>query len=334
MSSTTLSNQDHLLAFLMNYDVMAIYGTYPNLLKHIFESKLPIDLLTFKFFEFMLFKKKDIDEIYSYFKNTGENSGYEEIDSDRVDKDIESIVKILDLLAGKQVQFVGYDVKDYMQKVQCFKIPQEVIPNKKSNIVEYNVPHIGIPPPDPEKGRPHLGWRTCVYPNCGKVFKNGMDLVEHLIKCNVYTEGFHYYHEDAVTRLNFNPEKVHRGQITKCPSLACAHKDFGSPDALIDHLRYMGIPPFWEPGMIFETEENMKKKETPPEIKANYDVHYPKLFEVEQCLLCLDCPPQVVAGNCRHHIVCRECFVSMNIGYSAKVCPMCRGPVNVFYPFY
>ncbi len=313
-----LTDHDHLIAFLMNYDVMAIYGTYKNLLKHMFETThLPIDLLTFKFFEFMIFKKKEISEVYEMFKEK----------EDAKESELDSIVKILELINKKQVIFKEYNVREYIENVKYFNILKPMSNQNNKNI---DVPHSGLPPPDPEKGRVHLGWRRCAFYNCNKTFTSTIDLVEHLIKCNVYTNGYHYYHEEAVKDLNLTPEKVIADGNTKCPSLLCNNKDFNTPQELINHLQYLGIEPFWVKGMKFEEEK-------PPSIadsKKAYDIHYPKLFESEQCLLCLEAPPQVVAGNCRHHIVCTKCFIDMKIGTKTKICPMCRSNVGSFYPFY
>ena len=326
------THYDYLLAFLMNYDIIHFFGTYDNLLKSIFEAKkLPIDLLTFKFFEYMLFKNKEVDEIYNLFKGDDSN------ETNTTESDTECIVRMLDLLKNKQIKFVHFNLVEYDNNVKCFNIPKQQV-QQAAKIEVPEVVHTGYPIPDPEKGRPQLNWCQCAFPNCGKQFTSAMALVNHLTKCNVYTEGFHYYHENAVLELAFSPEKVIAENITKCPSLACNHKDFETPQLLIEHLVLLGIEPFWTKGTVIENKDVANPTATTVQIKkepkVNYDIHYPKLFEVEQCLLCLTERPQVVAGNCRHHIVCRDCFVGMNVAVNTKVCPMCRTQVNIFYPFY
>jgi hypothetical protein len=308
-----MNNTDYLLSFLLNYDIIHEFGTIDNLLNiiGITQTALPKDLLMVKFFEYALFKNKTVDEIYDLFNTTGDYS--------TLDHDKEIIGTMLAIVGSRNSQFIPFNMNNAKKKIAPFLIS---LKNKDTN----DVPHTGQPYPDPIKGRPHLQWCYCQYSKCKKEFNNPIKLVEHLTKCNAYSQGYHYYHEVAVHKTQLTPEKVIAQNLTKCPSYACDHKEFSSCAQLNDHLARLGIEPFWTQGMTFDDEIDFDKN--------NMLTTVPKMFVNEFCVVCLVEPCSVLINNCRHHVYCLTCHSNKNIiNKMSNICPACRTKVDQFIPF-
>ena len=302
-----------LCSFLLGYDVMCIYGTYENLISAIFNSSIPPDLLLIKLFEYIIYKGKTIDDLYQML--SGDIS-----DFNKMNEDTESIQKFMKIISDRHPTFIPYDEKVCDQLGSLFQI---------KNIKKDNVEHSGQPCVDPMKGRPHLNWNRCCYPKCGKTFQTAMSLVNHLISCNSYSQGYHFWHEIAVNETFITPEYVLEKKLTVCPSYACNHKDFASPEELIDHLIKLGIEPCWKQGTIINYDETINDKRS-----LLYTI--PKLFCIDDCVLCLSEKPQVIMSNCRHNAYCLECYktVCEQKGTNTNhVCPMCKCNVDTYYPF-
>jgi len=306
-----MNSEEYLVSFLLNYDIIHIYGTYEKLLDAIYVSTIPTDLLIIKFFEYAFFKSKSVDEIYELF--TGQTTEYPTIEADK-----KIISKLLELVGQRETQFIELNEKLIKAVIKSFPnlMPKPTQQNSKSVI------HEGVPLPDPIKGRPRLGWCVCKFKNCGQKFSSGMALVDHLTKCNVYTQGFHHHHENAVYNLYLTPEKVKSLNMTKCPSIACNYKDFETSEKLIRHLTLLGIEPFWQKGIILNTDDEKIDRT----MLLNF---VPKLYITDTCIICLDNKPNIITNNCRHHVYCTTCF-NPNI---PNLCPICRTKVDSFFPY-
>jgi len=181
--------------------------------------------------------------------------------------------------------------------------------------------HKGYPLPDPEKGRPEIGWRECYHENCHKYFENGWELKQHLEHLDKHTWGFHKFHENVVEEMGLTPQKVKDINLTKCPSVVCdKHSKKFTPDELIQHFQLLGIKPFWEPGMV------VKNSQEDDSITFE-NLTYKEVFTNDECVVCLENPPGVIFLPCFHHTVCLNCIESINR------CPMCRNPLKTVIPF-
>jgi len=173
-----------------------------------------------------MWRGKTIDELYHIL------AGGADIDFATLDEDTKAITTFAEIIKHKNPIFKPYDEKLCASHNNLFK---RALDKKNNN--DNDVPHTGQPSIDPIKGRPHLGWNECKYKKCQKKFKNSLALVNHLISCNAYTQGYHYHHETAIFDLGLTEEKVLTQNLTKCPSYACNHKEFAKPDELIMHLK-------------------------------------------------------------------------------------------------
>jgi hypothetical protein len=323
---STMQNMNNMVYFLLNYDMAFAYGSYSKLLGAIRQSVLPTDLLMIKFFEYCTFKGKTVEEIYAMFiedNNNGTNDEGHAVTYPTIEQDIESIQKLMTIVNDRHTVF--RPTEENMNTLQMQRLTKELEKYCKNNsVVQHLTPHEGYPLPDPKMGRPRLTWCVCRFDKCGKSFASPTELVAHLEKCNVYTQGFHWDHEMAVRDLMLTPEKVIEKNICECPSYACNHKSFNSPSELIHHLQVLGIEPFWREGMIVG---NMKSI-------GNADLlcHNPKLFSLESCVICLSDDICIISGECRHHLYCADCFLKA-VKPTNNICPICRSKINKFYPF-
>ncbi len=313
-----MTNEEALYYFLLGYDVLHIFGTYENLLTAIVTSYLPTDLLIIKFFEYIKYKGKTIDELYEIL--SGGNTNFSSLHNDMKD-----ITKFMNIIDKYNHVFKDIDNATYAD-IQHFIIKDSKKENKHNDVA-----HIGQPLVDPINGRPHLTWKKCYYQNCGKEFKSALELVNHLIMCNTYTQGYHYYHELAIYEMQMTPEKVISENMLVCPSYACNHAKFDTPQHLIDHLVKLGLEPFWSSDMMV-TDSN--DSNTGIDRRNLLDL-MPKLYNNEQCIICLDDKPMVITGNCRHHVYCLRCFdeVCKKTNLTNQICPICKIKIDIYYPF-
>lgn len=303
----------YLFCFLLNYDVMHIYGTYENLLDTILLSPVAVDLLLMKFYEFMVFNKKSVDEIYTLF--SGDNP-------DNIEHDKQIINQMIEFTKNKEIQFITPTQKMCDNVFKTFGSRLKIFTGDKEIKT-----HKGYPLPDKDVGRPYLNWCVCTYKDCKKVFTTASGLVNHLIKCNVYTRRFHLEHELAVKNLNMAPDKVKTENITKCMSYICG-ASFDTPDGVIKHLTVLGIEPFWQKGLdvekLYFSENNDRSKIFDKSIK---------IFTDENCVICLDKKPNIISENCRHLVCCIDCFNELYIMQNNKTCPICKQHITNYLPF-
>jgi hypothetical protein len=318
MDNTKLmDNTKHLLLFLYNYDVMHFFGSYQNLLYSIAKSGIPTDLLVMKFFEYSFANNKSVDDIYSILK--GSSCDFSDIGDDK-----KIIQKILGIVGNKEIKFLQYDFLACEEILKLF--PVQKIHSCGSESQE--PPHYGYPVPDPDLGRPKLEWCVCRHGKCFKQFNSAMALVKHLTECGAFTKGYHYFHENSEILKTLNPEKIIEQNITKCPAQMCHRNSFDSPQDLIKHLKFLGIEPFWTKGTDL-TDELTKSEDLSKLLQKS-----PKLFSNATCVLCLGDPPCIIAGECRHHIFCLECYKEQhNKKMLPQICPMCRNKVDTYYPY-
>lgn len=301
--------------FLLGNDIIQYCGTIENLIQMIMRSNLPNDLLLIKLFQYVMWKGKTIDEFYAML------AGDAELNFETLDKDTKEINKFMDIIKTHNIEFNAIEDDVAIKNKDIFT--NELTKINKTNI---DVKHKGIPEVDPVEGRPHLFWKICKHSGCGAKFKNPLGLVNHLIKCNVYTQGYHYYHERAVEILKLTPESVLKNNLTKCPSYVCNSKEFSKAENLITHFTNLGISPFWQVGMICKNELKEDNR------SLLYTV--PKLFNVDTCIICLSNAPQIITGGCRHHVYCIDCYKEFNkTTHIGHLCPMCKRKVDVYYPF-
>jgi len=173
--------------------------------------------------------------------------------------------------------------------------------------------HGWYPLPDPVKGRPSLHWGYCAHAGCGKTLPSRNGLIQHLQSYGVYIQGYHLQHEFAVESQQLTPEKVLEQKITKCPSMVCGLSKFNSPEELCDHLMILGIPPFWQQGMVIQ-----------PPSPTLYEPFQTIYFE-EECIICTDNTPSVLFLPCNHCVICFKCCGGI---HTINKCPKCRGNIT------
>ena len=313
----------YLTSLLLNYDISdKIYeSTESNEIKNLKivrrllngileDKKYNMELKLNKFFEFILWKNINQDEMIKIF--------CKKLNLDLVGENLEesklSIEKYLKIIEERKITFKQYIHDEVYRKVN------KIISTGIIKLNNDDVLHTGQPLPDPVMGRPQLNWGYCQYDGCKKSFTNFSGLVSHLIQCNAYTQGYHKSHEQGVNYNNLTEEKVMSSNITKCPSWMCEIKNFGSPQELIQHLQILGIKPFWKQGMIFCIESSKRKI---------LEIEPDKKYINNTCVLCLDNPGEIIINKCGHQVYCIDCVVKAN-----KInCPICRGKVDMFMPY-
>jgi len=75
-------------------------------------------------------------------------------------------------------------------------------------------------------------------------------------------------------------------------------------------------------------------KQEPPEPEENEPAKSAKVDEgPNECMICLEAPPDTTVIPCLHQVVCASCSVELEGTADAKVCCQCRCPIDgVFYP--
>jgi len=300
----------YLLSFLLNYDILSKYdGDLVKLLKAISVNKqLPTNLLMTKFFEYIVFKKIEIEFVYGML-NVGD-----EIEAKN------SVKQFIDLIESKITNSDLISFKEFDRSI-CWRLIENIIGDVVPVINSDEILHYGQPLPDSDLGRPHLMWCKCQHADCGKMFKKASDLVAHLVKNNVYTQGYHLEHENAVKRLDLTTEKVIEEKMFRCPSTMCNFIS-ENPQQLIDHFQQLGIEPFWKVGMKIEPQTSL--------ICGMDLIHKaPKIFASNNCVICMDEVAQILINNCGHHVYCLGCFKICD----KNRCPICRNKVDKFWPY-
>ncbi len=307
----------YLTSFLLNYDIGPkvysgddIISITNRLLKLIvLNDKYPFELLMCKFFEYTIWKKINLSELHDILIRNLDlvNEGTEDFESQF--KIYMGLINCREIIFNKFEHCIVYDKINELINLKLLKL---------NNAEEKE--HVGQPNPDPELGRPRLEWHFCQYSNCKKKFSSANKLVEHLINVNAYTRGFHSCHENSVKLSGLTPDKVISENITVCPGYICENKKFAKPEDLIEHLQELGIEPFWQKGMGFNSKTNRKKL---PDIKSN------QMYLVDSCVICLDNPVQIFIAKCGHQVYCIDCLKRS----SKNNCPICRCKVDMFLPY-
>ena len=351
----------YLTGFMLNYDIVGQVGIADiddllNLIKDC--SFIAPDLLIAKFFEYTQWLTINPNDAYEIFKNNfdidvGVDVGIDVgIDIYKQPTKLEQITELeqtepvddffvfLNIHGDKEIIFKPFIYGEVQQKVD-YLMKNNLLginPPNNNNDKPIEIKHNGMPLPDPVMGRPHLNWRICYYPNCGKVFSNPASLVNHLIECNAYTQGYHWAHEEALYCI-ISPDNVIKKNLTKCPAYACNQKDFNTPQELINHWTTLGIEPFWKKGMTFntntdidtktDTETSKREKEKDLLRQKKLMCSIPKLFVSDSCMICLDNSVEFILSPCRHHVYCFDCLKIC----SKESCPVCRTRVKNFIPY-
>lgn len=308
--------------YMKNFDIVKLDQNNENennlkimkrLLKLILEDKkYNMEIKLNKFFEYVLCKKINVpDVVIILCKKLN-------LDQDNEENLLQSenhIMSYLDIINERKIIFKEYNHDEIYKKINKL-LSIGIIKLKKDN----DIIHSGQPLPDPINGRPQLNWGFCQYDKCKKSFSDCSSLIEHLVKNNAYTQGYHSSHEEGVRYNLLDESKVIKNNISKCPSWMCEIKNFASPEELIQHLQLLGIKPFWKQGMSFCIESSQKKILS---IEPN------KKYISENCVLCLENKPEIIINRCGHQIYCIDCIAKSN-----KInCPICRGKVDMFLPY-
>ena len=185
-----------------------------------------------------------------------------------------------------------------------------------------NCKHKEQPLPDPIKGRPYIDWKECYHEGCHKKFTYDHQLIEHLKQVGAYTQGYHKIHQEYIWFNNFTPEKVLLNKITKCPVWIC-NKNLNGTEQVIEHFQRLGLEPFWQEGMDFSTK-------TQTEYPFNKDL---KIYNIENCIVCLDNIPNLILDKCMHCCYCIDCFLSSTNASWIKKCPICKTFYDKVYPY-
>jgi hypothetical protein len=255
----------------------------------------------------MVYLQKNIDQTYIYLLE----SSFVTIDT--FETDLAILRDFFERISAVKPIFKAYN------KTECKQVLASIKKYTPFDRKEVEIPHTGLPLPDPEKGRPHLGWCVCKHKGCNKRFPSGIELVNHLIKCGVYTHGFHEFHELIVKNTLLTPDKIIEKNITVCPSYACNSKRFDTPQDLNNHFRELGISPFWKKGDVIKGDDTALISLTSPK----------KIHTNDECVICILEKPMFLTNNCRHHPYCIKCIQHVK----DKRCPYCKTNVNFYIPF-
>jgi hypothetical protein len=323
-----------LLSFMLNYDIVgqkpiSDINSLLNLIKNT-ELKINPDLLICKFFEYTTWLNINPNEAYEIFKNNFDPEIPNTTNQIDTTEPVDQFNIFIQLHETKQIIFKPFDKSEAKTKID-YLLRNNLFKQNLTTKKEKNIPHNGLPLPDPELGRPKLNWRQCYFENCGKIFSTPSALVQHLTECNAYTQGYHWAHENALYCV-IGPQYVKNHKLTKCPAYVCNDKSFGTPEELIRHWQLLGIEPFWQKGMCFlsDSDNNMSIKNL-SNIKERKKMLFsvPKLFVTDMCMICLENPTEVVLDKCRHHVYCINCLKTC----SKETCPVCRTKIDNFIPF-
>jgi len=182
-----------------------------------------------------------------------------------------------------------------------------------------NASHKGYPLPDPQYGRPQLDLLRCTHYGCNQTFNHVNDLVRHLQSYGQYINGFHKQHEIAVCRYGLTPQSVIENGTRYCPSIICDKRGEFTPEELCNHLKSLGIQPFWQHGMII----------TNPNIQNTINLN--RVYVSTECIICFDdhVRPSVLLYPCCHVNMCVNCYQNNQM----SKCPICRVQIQYCLPF-
>jgi hypothetical protein len=251
---------------------------------------------------------------------------------------------IIDILTKKMNLTLTPDAINYVENLIDLIEPITINVRSKSSIVEINKKlalfdklntvtnikptHKGQPLPDPLTGRPYIDWKECYHEGCHIKFAYNNQLIDHLKIMGAYTASFHKIHEDYIAENELTEDKVIALGMSKCPAYICKYNDTDSPLEVIEHFKSLGIPPFWKTGMDLSSKkvnEYVFKKEV-------------KIFNVDNCVFCLEKKPNVVFDKCLHCCFCIDCYLSItnpvsNVSWDTKKCPVCKMFYSKVYPY-
>lgn len=177
----------------------------------------------------------------------------------------------------------------------------------------------------PSMGRPYLDWKVCYCSGCGSDHSSPHLLEKHVKKTHTYTKSFHKSHETAY--IDVTEEYIIENNITTCSSILCDKKSFATPKQLIDHLKDLGIKPFWKSRATKISLSDYPKKITKPKtIPAMVHEIYSNASE---CIICCDDDATITFSPCGHRLVCISCCQDSKLNN----CPICRKKIDFLIPF-
>lgn len=290
------------------------------------ELEIPHNILLRKLIAGLLYNNKDESEIINFFMDNAIMTHYQIPELQTIIAEVQQI-PLNELEIDKFREAIDFGrllvITEQQLKAQNAKeLNQTKVKYKKNQW-----PHTGYPPPDPDQGRPHMGWAKCAFKGCGQQFQDAVALRQHLENHGKHTWGFHWFHERACGKLFLTPEKVMTEGWTKCPSLVCDKGSFKTPDELCQHLRQLGIVPFWKWGEVVQIDEPNKFKKKPAKFYSLTETSYSKVFACEECAICMDNKPNAVTEPCNHNVLCLTCCSKV------KKCPLCQTMIKKAMPF-
>ena len=90
---------------------------------------------------------------------------------------------------------------------------------------------------------------------------------------------------------------------------------------MCDHLRSLGIAPFFKPGDTCDDINHLFTGDIKPRILDMYK----KTYSEDTCVVCMDDQPSVLFYPCNHNFTCFDCANKIN------KCPYCKA--NILYRF-
>ena len=238
------------------------------------------------------------------------------IDALKYVKNLVNLVKPITIKSRSDISVI-----DINKKLNLF--------NKLESVTDVKPTHKDQPLPDSDNGRPCIGWRECYYEGCHKTFSYEHELINHLQNLNAYIPSFHKIHEEIVLQNNLTEDKIIANNITKCPAYICNYDNINSAEEVIEHFQKLGIPPFWKKNMIITS----KTKTT--DYIFNKEI---KIFNIDECIICLQNKPNIILDKCLHCCFCIDCFLSLasppsSTSWNIKICPICRSIYSKVYPY-
>lgn len=248
---------------------------------------------------------QQILKIFTLFLTGNINSKF--IDETIINKYIKTFMNesVIDFL-NKNRRFINFKNGDIQKINKIYEYVKCLIElNPKESIIKK---HIGLPI-HPIEGRPRIGHLECLFDGCHKKINSGNALYSHLIKTVPNFCGyFHQEHENILSYL-INIRYTPSFYNMKCPIGVC--KFSGDMN---EHLKQLGLKPFW-------TIKDVKVSN----ITNNSHESEFKIYESEQCMLCMDSTAiPVLLYDCGHRVLCLECGYELISQKINKECIVCR----------
>ena len=220
---------------------------------------------------------------------------------------------------------------------------EELSKIEKERLEKEYMKHKGYPDL-PSGGHVSMSGGKCLYSECGRQFKSGRELSEHLHKCIPQLHDFcHVHHRNLINMKNLTKQHVLDENIVECPYIHCSTNHMiKTAQDLCDHFCVLGIHDFWIKGCTVPIHPGFESKQTDV-IDEQQSSSEPIVNDFDNpgfCVSCIDKPCDVMIVQCGHINMCNDCLNQWCIAHNGSQndygydnddgtpCPSCRGPID------